>query len=86
MTWYDRQIARITKIESQIDSAETALLELTSGTIKSYDWGEDGRQQSVTYTDPKKLKITIDQLYATLERLYANVEGEGNPKVNVRAY
>jgi hypothetical protein len=85
---YQSLCKRIAAIEAIIEQYENAVLELSNGAIKSYDWAEDGRQQSVTYLDVSKLQKTINSLYATLEQLYADPlkENTGNPKVVVRAY
>jgi len=80
-TWLQ---ARIDATKSQIEAVETAVLALSSGSVRSYTINTGQTTESVTKADISRLGSLLESLYRRLDYLDMRLNG-GGPALYVRS-
>ena len=75
--------ARIDATKAMIEEYESAVLKLSTGTVKSYTINTGQTTQSVTKKDISRLQADIDSLYQRLDYYDMRLNG-GGPAIYVR--
>lgn len=66
---------RITAVKAMIVAYETAILQLSTGTIKSFTLNTGQTVETVNKKDVARLQAALESLYNTLEVMCARING-----------
>lgn len=75
--------SRITATKAMIEEYESAVIALSTGTVKSYTLNTGQTTQSVTKKDVSRLQADIDSMYGRLDYWDMRLNG-GGPSIYVR--